>query len=229
MSSTHLLVSLYPHLGDETNRRAELVSDALLLEAVATKSAESIATHSRFFEANGEAVLKAAHLLANAFRDGKRLYTFGNGGSSSDASHVAVEFSHPATVGRPALPAQNLAQDTALVTAIGNDVGITEIYARQLMGLARPGDIALGLSTSGNSRNVLRGLEEGHRLGARTVALVGGDGGEMARAPFIDCCLTVRSQSVHRIQEAHVVIYHVLWDLVHTLLANNRVARCAQS
>src|SRR5690606_33058764 len=123
------------------------------------------------------------------------------------------------TAGRPALPAQNLAQDMAMITAVGNDVGIEHVYERQVLGLVRAGDCAIGVSTSGNSRNVLLGLEAAHRAGARTLALAGGDGGAMAQAGYIDLCLSVPTDSIHRTQETHVAIYHVLWDLVHTLLA----------
>jgi D-sedoheptulose 7-phosphate isomerase len=223
------LAGLYPHLRREDDARDPRALDDALREALAAKCAESVAVKSRFFAEHGDAVLAAAHLLADSFRRGGRLYTFGNGGSSCDAAHVAVEFSHPVTAGRPALPAQNLAQDMAMVTAVGNDVGVAEIYARQLAGLLREGDVALGISTSGNSRNVLRGLEEAKRVGARTMALSGGDGGEMARAPYVECCLTVATLSIHRVQETHVAIYHVLWDLVHSLLADDRDARRAQT
>jgi len=224
-SSRAALAGLYPHLDARTDAGASSHLDDALREALMAKCRESVDVKLRFFERHGDGLLAAAHLLADAFRDGGRLYTFGNGGSSCDAAHVAVEFSHPVTAGRPALPAQNLAQDMAMVTAVGNDVGIAEVYARQLAGLVRAGDVALGISTSGSSRNVLRGLEEAHRVGARTLALVGGDGGEMARAPYVDCALTVESRSIHRVQETHVAIYHVLWDLVHSLLADHRDAR----
>ena len=112
-----------------------------------------------------------------------------------------------------------------MISAVGNDVGFGEVFARQMPGLIRPGDVALGVSTSGNSVNVLRGLEVAKSLGARTLALAGGDsgkGGEMARAGFVDLCLVVASDSIHRVQETHVAIYHVLWDLVHSLLADDR-------
>jgi D-sedoheptulose 7-phosphate isomerase len=228
------LGGLYPHLAARDGpadsardaREAQRL-DGALRDAMAAKWRDSVAVKSRFFESRGGDVLRAAHLLAASFRTGGRLYTMGNGGSSCDAAHVAVEFQHPVTTGRPALPAHNLAQDMAMLTAVGNDVGFGEVFARQMPGLVKPGDVVLGVSTSGNSRNVLRGLEAAHELGARTLALAGGDGGAMARSPSVELCLVVDSDSIHRIQETHVAIYHVLWDLVHSLLADDRPARAA--
>ena len=217
------LGSLYPHLaaGPADARRL----DAALREALLTKCRDSVEVKARFFESHAEDVLRAAHLLADSYREGGRLYTMGNGGSSCDAAHIAVEFQHPVTAGRPALPAQNLAQDMAMISAVGNDVGFAEVFARQMPGLVRRGDVVLGVSTSGNSANVLRGFEVAHALGGRTLALAGGNGGAMASAACVELCLVVGSDSIHRVQETHVAIYHVLWDLVHSLLADDRGAR----
>jgi D-sedoheptulose 7-phosphate isomerase len=219
------LGSLYPHLAPKAKDDGRL--DAALREALLAKCRDSVEVKSHFFDTHAEALLRAAHLLADSYRAGGRLYTMGNGGSSCDAAHIAVEFQHPVTAGRPALPAQNLAQDMAMISAVGNDVGFGEVFARQMPGLLRRGDIALGVSTSGNSANVLRGLEVAHDLGARTLALAGGSGGAMASAGYIDLCLVVGSDSIHRVQETHVAIYHVLWDLVHSLLADDRGTRSA--
>jgi D-sedoheptulose 7-phosphate isomerase len=221
------LGQLYPHLASGTPKTQDdgVRLDAALREALLAKCRDSVEVKSRFFDGHAEQVLRAAHLLADSYRAGGRLYTMGNGGSSCDAAHVAVEFQHPVTAGRPALPATNLAQDMAMISAVGNDVGFDQVFARQMPGLVRRGDVALGISTSGNSANVLRGLETAHALGCRTLALAGGDGGAMARAPYVDLCLVVGSDSIHRVQETHVAIYHVLWDLVHSLLADDRGAR----
>jgi D-sedoheptulose 7-phosphate isomerase len=216
------LGGLYPHLAPQPADAGRL--DAALREALLAKCHDSVQVKARFFESHADSLLRAAHLLADSYRAGGRLYTMGNGGSACDAAHIAVEFQHPVTAGRPALPAQNLAQDMAMISAVGNDVGFAEVFARQLPGLVRRGDVALGVSTSGNSANVLRGLEVAHALGCRTLALAGGTGGAMASAPYIDLCLVVGSDSIHRVQETHVAIYHVLWDLVHSLLADERGA-----
>lgn len=223
MSTATALSGLYPHLAPKSADEDRL--DAALREALLAKCRDSVAVKSRFFDTHADDLLRAAHLLAASYRRGGRLYTMGNGGSSCDAAHIAVEFQHPVTAGRPALPAQNLAQDMAMISAVGNDVGFGEVFARQMAGLVRPGDVALGVSTSGNSANVLRGLEAAHDLGCRTLALAGGDGGAMARAAYVDLCLVVGSDSIHRVQETHVAIYHVLWDLVHSLLADDRGAQ----
>ena len=145
----------------------------------------------------------------------------GNGGSSTDAQHIAVEFMHPITVGRKALPAICLSNDTAMTTAVANDVGFDEIFSRQIIGLARDGDMLLVVSTSGNSRNLVSAVRTAKRMKLLTLALSGGDGGELAamsKRHELHHCLNVSTQSIHRIQETHVALYHILWDLVHSYL-----------
>ena len=146
----------------------------------------------------------------------------GNGGSSCDAAHIAVEFLHPVTAGRQALPAINLSADQAMMTAVGNDVGFEHIFVRQLVAHGQVGDGLIGISTSGNSDNLLRAFQKAKDMGILTIGLTGGSGGAMATTPSIDHCLIVPTKSIHRIQECHVLIYHILWDLVHTLLAKDR-------
>lgn len=223
MNARHdALSGLYPHLGSARQPADYARLDAALLDSIAHKARESIDVKQKFFAENAENVLRAAHVIADCYRQHGRLYTLGNGGSSCDAAHIAVEFSHPVTAGRPALFAQNLAQDMAMITAVGNDVGIEHVFERQILGLVHKHDCVIGISTSGNSINVLRGLQTAHRIGANTLALSGGDGGAMANADYIELCLTVSSDSIHRIQETHVAIYHILWDLTHSLLADDR-------
>ncbi len=232
MSATRdsALAGLYPHLASKAQPRANPAQlDGALVDSIRYKARESVEVKQRFFDANAERVLLAAHMLADCYRTGGRLYTLGNGGSSCDAAHIAVEFSHPVTAGRPALSAQNLAQDMAMITAVGNDVGIEHVFERQVLGLVRAGDCVIGVSTSGNSANVLRGLDAARRLGAHTLALSGGDGGAMARAAYVELCLSVPSDSIHRVQETHVAIYHILWDLTHSLLADDRAPAAAVS
>jgi D-sedoheptulose 7-phosphate isomerase len=129
---------------------------------------------------------------------------------------------HPVTAGRPALPAINLAADSATLTAVGNDVGFTHVFLRQLLAHARAGDGLIGVSTSGNSENLLAAFAKAKAMGLVTIGLAGHDGGRMASSTNLDYCLVVKSASIHRIQETHVAIYHILWDLTHTLLADNR-------
>ena len=145
----------------------------------------------------------------------------GNGGSSCDALHVAVEFVHPIIEKRRAFPARALTCDTALLTAIGNDSDFSQIFAEQLKLFGKPGDIALGISTSGMSANVNYGLQAARELGMLTIAFSGKDGGRSK--DVAEYCLTVPSFSIHRIQEVHTTLLHVLWDMVHVLLGEEDI------
>jgi D-sedoheptulose 7-phosphate isomerase len=220
MSNAPHLASLYPFLAG--TRQDEAALDATLLGSIAAKAQDGRDASARFFAEQGPALLAAARTLAETYENGGRLYTAGNGGSSCDAAHIAVEFLHPVTTGRPALPAVNLAADTAMLSAIGNDLGFEHAFARQLVAHGRKGDAVIGVSTSGNSPNILAAFDTARRLGMATIALTGGGGGRMRGSPSIDHCLIVPSDSIHRVQECHVAAYHILWDLVHTLLADRR-------
>ncbi len=214
------LEALYPFLHGE--RQAQHLLDAALRESVRQKAADSCAVKHQFFETSGAEVVAVARALATAFEQDGRLYTMGNGGSICDAAHIAVEFLHPVTAGRPALCAVNLGADVAMLTAVGNDVGFRHVFVRQLVALARRGDALIGVSTSGNSENLLAAFAKAKEMGLTTIGLAGMDGGAMAASADLDHCLTVHTDSIHRIQETHVAIYHILWDLVHTLLADRR-------
>jgi len=214
------LETLYPFLHGA--RRDEESVTAGLVESIRRKAEDGIDVKRRFFAQNEEALVATARALAAVYRGGGRLFTMGNGGSSCDAAHIAVEFQHPVTAGRPALPATNLGADTAFATAVGNDVGFVHIYLRQIEAQARPGDGVIGISTSGNSANLMAAFEKAKQMGLTTVGLAGMNGGEMANSACLDHCLVVPTDSIHRIQECHVTIYHILWDLVHTLLADER-------
>ncbi len=193
-----------------------------LLESVRRKAAHSLEVKGAFFEANANALIAAARSLAECYRRGGRLFTMGNGGSSCDAAHLAVEFQHPVTAGRPALPAMNMAMDMAMCSAVANDVGVKHIFVRQLEAHAHPGDALAGFSTSGNSENLMAAFAKAHELGLVTLGFAGGDGGEMRASGLLDHCLVVETDSIHRVQEVHVTCYHILWDLTHTLLADER-------
>lgn len=217
---TDPLRDLYPFLhGDRQDPEAV---NAALLESVHRKAAHSLEVKRDFFARNDQAVVEAARAIAAVYRRGGRMLTMGNGGSSCDAAHFAVEFQHPITTGRPALTAINLASDPAMLTAVGNDVGFAHVFVRQLIALGRPGDGLMGFSTSGNSDNLLKAYAKAREMGLTTLGLAGGDGGEMVRCADLDHCLVVATDSIHRVQELHVAIYHILWDLVHTLLADER-------
>jgi D-sedoheptulose 7-phosphate isomerase len=161
-------------------------------------------------------VAEACHAMAVRFHRGGKLVVFGNGGPSTDAQHVAVEFVHPVIVGKRALPAISLTGDVATVTGVAVRAGLDEIFAHQIRILAEPADIALGISSDGDCPNVLRGLEVARDLGMLTVALVGGaDGGAIGVSPAVDHVLVARSDDARVVKEVHVTTYHILWELVH--------------
>jgi len=200
---------------------SEDAQGATLRESLIGKARASAEIKVRFFEANAETILRASQDMARAFNSGAKLLVCGNGGSSTDAQHIAVEFMHPITVGRKALAAICLSNDTAMTTAVANDVSFDEVFSRQIIGLAREGDILVVISTSGNSRNLVSAVQTAKRMKLLTIALSGGDGGELAamsKRNELHYCLNVSTQSIHRIQEAHVALYHILWDLVHSYL-----------
>ncbi|MEU0564405.1 SIS domain-containing protein [Nonomuraea sp. NPDC005983] len=190
--------TLYPFL-----RRDPLDVEASTVD----KARESLALRQRVLNEFGPSLTACAAAMDAAFRAGGRLFTFGNGGSSTDAQSVAGLF----TAG--GLPAISLTCDAALLTALGNDVGFDVVFARQLAALGSAGDVAMALSTSGGSANVLRGLEEARRRGMVTVGFAGSGGGRMAQEHLADHLFVVPSSSVHRIQEAQTTLYHVLWEL----------------
>ncbi len=214
------LHELYPfHYGGSKDAASDTAG---LLESVRQKAAQSVEVEARFFADHGDEVLASARAMAQVFRGGGRLFSMGNGGSSCDASHIAVEFVHPVTAGRPSLPAVDLGADRASLTAVANDVGFEHVFVRPLIAQARRGDGLIGISTSGRSANLMRAFEQAKRLGLVTFGLAGMQGGAMAEGSAVDHLLVVEHDSIHRIQECHVAIYHILWDLVHTLLADDR-------
>ncbi len=220
MASEADLKALYPFLYGAAQEPEKL--DAALIHSIEEKSRDSRETNARFFAAEAPILVAAAKALANVYRRGGRLFSMGNGGSSCDASHVAVEFVHPITAGRPALAAINLVADIAMISAVGNDIGFEQVFARQVIAQARAGDGLIGISTSGNSANLIAAFAKAKEMGLATIGLTGGDGGKMRTSGAVDHCLVVPTTSIHRIQECHVAAYHILWDLVHTLLAGDR-------
>jgi D-sedoheptulose 7-phosphate isomerase len=190
-------------------------------DAILRKARESAEVKLRFFEENAAALEVCVRALAERFRAGGRLYVMGNGGSAADAAHVAVEFVHPIVEKRRALPAAALTADPPTLTAIGNDSDFSRVFVDQLELLARPGDAALGLSTSGASANVNRALRRARELGLLTIGFAGRDGGRMP--DVCDHCFVVKTWSVHRVQETHTALLHLLWDEVHVALGEDDV------
>jgi D-sedoheptulose 7-phosphate isomerase len=178
--------------------------------------AESTSLKQQFAAAHGEAVVAAAQILAGVLKSGGKILLFGNGGSAADAQHLAAEFVNRLMVERPPLAALALTTDTSILTAVANDYDFLQVFAKQVRALGRPGDLALGLSTSGNSPNVVEGLQAARELGLKTLALSGRDGGPVAAAA--ELALIVPSWNTPRIQEVQITIGHVLCDLVDFIL-----------
>jgi D-sedoheptulose 7-phosphate isomerase len=151
-------------------------------------------------------------VLTAALKAGNKIMIFGNGGSAADAQHLAAEFINRFIIERPPLPAIALTTDTSVITSIGNDYDFSEIFAKQIRALGQPGDVAWGISTSGNSQNVLKGLEQAKKMGLITLAFTGKDGGSIAQ--IVDYSLNVSSNSTARIQETHITIGHAICELV---------------
>jgi D-sedoheptulose 7-phosphate isomerase len=177
---------------------------------------ESVELKERFFEAQAGEVAAAARLMAEVLKNGGKLMLFGNGGSAADAQHLAAEFVNRFQIERPPLAALALTTDTSALTAIGNDYDFNQVFAKQVQALGRPGDLAVGISTSGNSPNVVEALKVARQLGLKTLALRGREGGPVAAQA--DIALVVPSGNTPRIQEVHITVGHILCDLVDFLL-----------
>jgi D-sedoheptulose 7-phosphate isomerase len=202
--------SLYPFLYSET---ADLPAVLEQVRASTVAKVREIGELRRTVcGRDGDRMADCAGQMAARFASGGRLFAFGNGGSATDAQQLATLFLNPGSPAR-SLPAFGLASDTSVLTALCNDIGVEVIFARQLAAFGRRNDIAVGLSTSGNSANLLRAFDEASRRGMLTVGLAGYGGGKMAELGSIDYLFTVPSSSVHRIQEAQTTIYQVLWEL----------------
>jgi D-sedoheptulose 7-phosphate isomerase len=210
--------SLYPFL---YAGHADL--DGVLAEvrsSTAAKALEIVELREECLRLHHDRLIECATAMAERAAAGGRLFAFGNGGSSTDAQDMASLFMHPPGGNRP-LPAFCLTGDVAVVTALSNDIGFEVVFARQLAAFASPGDFAVGLSTSGNSDNLVRGFAEASRRGLLTIGLAGYDGGRMAELDTIDHLFVVPSSSVHRIQEAQTTLYHVLWELMQAVLSDD--------
>ena len=190
-------------------------------EKVLRKCGESVEMKHKFFTQYADQIEAMAKDMADRFSRGRKLLTMGNGGSLCDALHFAVEFTHPIIEKRKAFPVIPLMTDIATITAVGNDIDYARIFVNQLRVLAQPGDMALAVSTSGKSANLIYALEEASKREMLTIAWAGKDGG---RFPEIaDYCFVVPSYSIHRIQEVHATLVHIAWDLIHIALGEEDV------
>jgi D-sedoheptulose 7-phosphate isomerase len=173
---------------------------------------ESTEVKTHFFKENLSQLLDAIKLITHAFEAGNKLFFFGNGGSAADAQHLAAEFVNRYIMDRPPLPAIALTTDTSVLTSISNDFSFEEIFSKQLRALGKEGDVAVAISTSGNSANVINAIEVAKEMGIKTIALTGNDGGMLAKKA--DISLNVSSKSTPRIQESHILIGHILCEMV---------------
>jgi D-sedoheptulose 7-phosphate isomerase len=181
---------------------------------VSDSIAASIAVKQRLLDNREviETVARVSEILVDAFDQGRKVLLFGNGGSAADAQHIAAEFVGRFAFDRPPLPALALSVNTSCLTAIGNDYGFDLVFSRQIEALGRAGDVAIGISTSGNSVNVLRGVAAARTMGLHTVALTSETGGKLKSA--VDYCLCAPSNETPRIQECHILIGHIIAELV---------------
>jgi D-sedoheptulose 7-phosphate isomerase len=165
-----------------------------------------------FSEKYAEAIVSVADLIAEAFKGGNKLLIFGNGGSAADSQHIAAEFVNRFKIERPPLPAIALTTDTSILTSIGNDYDFSDIFVKQIKALSRKGDVAIAISTSGNSPNIIKALEAAKNIGVLTILLSGGSGGKAAG--MADNEFIVPSKDTPRIQEIHITLGHVICELV---------------
>jgi D-sedoheptulose 7-phosphate isomerase len=186
----------------EAARRAEQVLDG------------AVAVHQRVRQGGTDAVVRAAEVMTTALAAGGKVLVFGNGGSAADAQHFAAELVGRFQRERTGIPAIALTADSSIVTSVANDLGFERVFVRQIEALGRPGDVAIGISTSGGSANVLAGLTEARRRGLRTVALTGRNGGPIGAAA--DVHINVPDDSTARVQEVHRTLIHALCEIVES-------------
>jgi D-sedoheptulose 7-phosphate isomerase len=173
---------------------------------------ESSQVKEAFLNENLTRIVKAVEAVTAALKEGNKILLFGNGGSAADAQHLAAEFVNRFLIERPPLPAIALTTDTSVITSIGNDYDFADIFSKQIRAIGRKGDVAWGMSTSGTSPNVVKGLEMAKKIGMVTIGLTGRDGGDIAR--IVDHSLNVSSTSTPRIQEVHITVGHVICEMV---------------
>lgn len=187
---------------------------------IATQIATQIAAHiditQHMQDQSAALLVQVAEKLIEAFNSGKKVLLCGNGGSAADAQHIAAEFVGKFYFDRPALPAEALTVNTSSITAIGNDYSFDQVFSRQVEAFGVPGDLCIGISTSGNSRNVIEAFQAAKRIGMTTVALTGASGGQMVSK--VDYCIQIPSTDTPRIQEHHILVGHILCEIVEQAL-----------
>lgn len=207
---------LYPFLGEAPSDPAPVLAE--VRASILDKSREIGALREETCGRQAAVLGIAADLLAQAFRSGRKALIFGNGGSATDARDLAADLLDPPLPGWRRLPAIDLTQDAAMLTAVGNDVGFASVFLRQVIAYGEAGDVAIGFSTSGRSANVLAGFEQARKQDMKKIGFAGGDGGLMAEAGCLDAVIVVPSAYIPRIQEAQATAYHVLLRMVQARL-----------
>lgn len=183
---------------------------------------EGVKIKEQFYQENIDKILYVINTIIATFKISKgKILVFGNGGSAADAQHIAGEFVNRFLIDRPALPAMALTTDTSVLTAIGNDINYDQIFSRQIEAHASFGDVCIGISTSGNSQNVLNGLKSSIDKGANTISFLGCDGGRIAKELDYITNIIVPSWSTPRIQEIHITLAHIICEIVEDILFNN--------
>ncbi|MBL8152096.1 MAG: D-sedoheptulose 7-phosphate isomerase [Blastocatellia bacterium] len=183
-----------------------------MIEKITEIVHQSLDVKCRFFAAHTADVSRVARTIVEAIKAGGRLYLFGNGGSAADAQHIAAELVNRFKFDHPPIPAVALTTDTSLLTSISNDSSFLHVFSRQIGAFGRRGDVAVGISTSGNSPNVIEGIKQARQAQMTTICLLGNDGGQLAQ--LADTSLIVPSSSTARIQEVHIMIGHILCELI---------------
>ncbi|HEY3861856.1 MAG TPA: SIS domain-containing protein [Verrucomicrobiae bacterium] len=190
-------------------------------DKILRKCGESVEMKQKFFDTYAAQIENMARDMAKRFNEGRKLLVMGNGGSLCDALHFGVEFTHPIIEKRRAFPVIPLMADIATLTAIGNDLDFSQVFVNQIALFGQPGDMALAVSTSGKSANLIYAMETAKERGLMTIAWLGKDGGRLAG--LVDYNFIVPSYSIHRIQEVHATLVHIAWDLIHIALGEEDV------
>lgn len=210
---------LYPFLGGDEGGDAEPVLDDVRSSTL-QKARDVSRLRRETLERNGDVLVRGSRILAAAARRGGKVLAFGNGGSATDARDLVTDLTEPPRPEWRSIPALCLVQDRGVVTAVGNDVGFAEIFARQVIAFAEAGDVAVGFSTSGESENVIRAFREASDRDVATLGFAGYEGGRMAQDGFLDAAVVAPSTHVPRIQEAHATAYHALLTATQRLLGD---------
>ena len=192
----------------------------LALKHVVSSLREGAELRSQIAHDCGETIVQAASLMIQCLQSGGKLLFFGNGGSAADAQHLAAEFVGRFVLERQGLPAIALTTDSSILTSVGNDYGFDQVFARQIEALGQPNDVAVGISTSGNSPNVIEAVKKAKKQNVKTIGLAGKDGGALAKS--VDLAITVSSTNTARVQECHIAIGHILCELVENELSKTK-------